>query len=494
MNSKSARSAPPFLTAILVSSMLLVISIAAPAPVHSSVGPIDALILSLMQTEGRANVFIKLADDADLSASARISDRVARLNYVHDRLTAQAESSQKEVRAFLDSRGARYVSFWINNSIYVYDADADLVNALAGRSDVAYLRGDHQVPLHEPVVEALNAVSPATIEWGVDLIQAPDVWATGNTGQGIVVANVDTGVRWTHDAIDGQYRGSDGNHDYDWWDPDLVNAVPTDGNGHGTHTMGTMVGDDGGANQIGVAPGAQWIAAQGCDTTSCSDFDLTSSAQWIACPTQVNGSNPDCSQAPHVVNNSWGGFGGDSWYATYVGSWHAAGIIPVFSAGNSGPTCQSMGSPGDYSTQSPADSVPGVFGVGATDINDTLASFSSRGRGAFTDRTKPNWVAPGSNVRSSYNSSDTSYANLSGTSMAAPHTTGTVALMLVANPAADYNALFTAITTTADTDTLDTPANPTRCNRRRWNSFPSYHYGYGRINALDAVNAVFALP
>jgi hypothetical protein len=110
-----------------------------------------------------------------------------------------------------------------------------------------------------------------------------------------------------------------------------------DQNGHGSHTMGTIIGDDGGVNQIGVAPEARWIAAKGCANFSCSDVDLISAAQWLACPTDLNGQNPTCSQAPHVINNSWGGAGGDPWYKSYVNAWRAAGIIAVFSIGSSGP-------------------------------------------------------------------------------------------------------------------------------------------------------------
>jgi subtilisin family serine protease len=339
------------------------------------------------------------------------------------------------------------------------------------------------VPLVEPVRRAPSE-APEAVEWGIDKINANDVWPSGNTGQGIVVANVDTGVRYTHDAIDDQYRGNTGggfNHDYDWWDPDGVYSAPQDNNDHGTHTMGTMVGGDGlGAftNDIGVAPGAKWIAAQGCDSSSCSDFDLTSSAQWIACPTEVDGSNPNCSMAPDVVNNSWGGGGGDSWYQSYVNSWHAAGIIPVFSAGNNGSSCNSMGSPGDYRN---------VFGVGATTINDVLASFSSKGPGVFR-QLKPDMVAPGENVRSSIANSDTSYANFSGTSMAAPHLAGTIALMLNENPSATMVDLYFALANTASQN-LGAPPGPDSCVRP-YNVYPNPIHGFGQIDAAAAVGAV----
>ncbi|MGH9175856.1 MAG: S8 family serine peptidase [Vicinamibacterales bacterium] len=442
----------------------------------------DRLLLEQLATEGKANIFVKMASDANLAAAEGIEDKTARVQFVYDALTAQAASSQTGITGYLDAQGVRYQSFWINNSLYVYDADRALVAALASRGDVAYVRGEHELPLIEPVSREPSEAG-GTIEWGVAKINADDVWAAGNTGQGVVVANIDTGVRYTHQALVNQYRGNVGgfNHDYDWWDPDQDFASPTDDNGHGTHTMGTMVGGDGlgpFSNDIGVAPGAEWIAAQGCDTNFCSDFDLISSAQFVACPTEVDGSNPNCSLAPDVVNNSWGGGGGDPWYQSYVSSWLSAGIIPVFSAGNNGSGCNSMGSPGDYRN---------VFGIGATDINDVLASFSSKGPGVFR-QLKPDMVAPGENVRSSDNNSDSAYATLSGTSMAAPHVAGTIALMLHENPGANMVDLYFALANTTE-QSLGNPPGPDTC-LRHYSIYPNPIYGFGRIDAAAAVGAV----
>jgi subtilisin family serine protease len=481
---------------ILILGLLLVLLPAAAGAAPKDVpvagaGTIDQFALDQLAANGRANVFVKLASDADLSAAEGVAGRVARRQYVYDTLTAHAASSQKALTAYLDGRGVRYQSFWINNSLYLYDVDLALVRAVARRADVAYIRGDSSVPLIAPVSQEPSPDLVAAIEWGVMKINADDVWLTGNTGQGIVVANNDTGVRYTHEAVNAQYRGNNGggnySHDYNWWDPQSGNPgsqtpAPVDNNGHGTHTMGTMVGGDASGplvNDVGVAPGAKWIAAKGCASSSCSNFDLISSAQWLACPTDLNGQNPICSMAPDVVNNSWGGGGGDPWYNSYVNSWISAGIIPVFSAGNSGPSCATMGSPGDYKQ---------VIGVGATNINDVLASFSSRGPGSFRV-LKPDFVAPGENVRSSYNTSDTSYANLSGTSMAAPHTVGTIALMLHANPSASLIQIYNALRTTTFQG-LGNPPNPDSCSGRDYTVYPNFHYGWGRIDAAAAVTAI----
>ena len=208
-----------------------------------------------------------------------------------------------------------------------------------------------------------------------------------NRGAGMVVANIDTGVQFNHPALVNQYRGNLGGGSFDhtnnWYDPaNICGGAPCDNVGHGSHTMGTMVGDDGAGNQVGVAPGAKWIACKGCESGSCSGGSLISCAQWILAP----GGNS--SLRPNVVNNSWGGGSGSNWYQSYVQSWVAAGIFPAFSAGNSGSACSTANDPGDY---------PESFASGATDSGDNIASFSSRGPSLFGG-VKPNVSAPGVNI------------------------------------------------------------------------------------------------
>ena len=251
-----------------------------------------------------------------------------------------------------------------------------------------------------------------------------------------MVANIDTGVRYTHAALVNQYRGNPGagpfDHAGNWKDPtNVCGSSPCDNVSHGTHTMGTMVGDDGGSNQIGVAPEAQWIACKGCRNNSCFGTHLLTCGQWVLDPNE-DGSGDD---QPDIVNNSWGGGPGNSWYMATVDSWRAAGIFPAFSAGNSGPGCGTAGSPGDY---------PQSFASGATNSVDSIASFSSRGPSAFGG-TKPDVAAPGVSVRSSTASSNTSYAFFSGTSMGSPHTAGSVALIWAAMPALRGNVSDTEL-------------------------------------------------
>src|SRR5690606_15813165 len=177
----------------------------------------------------------------------------------------------------------------------------------------------------------------------IENIRASEAWeAFGTRGEGIVVANIDTGVEFDHPALVNQYRGTQGegmyDHNYNWFDPSNIcgfpSEAPCDNEGHGTHTMGTIVGDDGGDNQIGVAPGAQWIAAKGCEDFFCSFEALLSAGEWILAPTDLNGENPRPDLRPHIVNNSWGGGAGDEFYRGIVQAWVAAGIFPVFANGN----------------------------------------------------------------------------------------------------------------------------------------------------------------
>ena len=187
-----------------------------------------------------------------------------------------------------------------------------------------------------------------SLAWGIVDTKA-QFWSTyGSKGAGIVVANIDTGVQWNHPALDQAFKcGTNPADPKCWKDPSNVCGASgaCDNNGHGTHTMGTMVGDDDPALtwQAGMAPDAKWIACKGCESNSCSDFALNSCADWLLAPGGA------VANRPHVVNNSWGGGGGDTWYLTKVEAWRAAGIFPAFSAGNIGKRMQHPGVPGRLS-------------------------------------------------------------------------------------------------------------------------------------------------
>ena len=419
--------------------------------------------------DATAPFFVVFGERADLTPAYRISDRQARARFVAQALQAVANRSQAGVRGYLQGRRVTFTAFWIENKIFVREGTLELARALAQRPDVVAILAEVVYTIPQPQAAAIQSV-----EWNISKIRADQVWPT-TKGAGIVVANIDTGVQYTHPALVNQYRGNTGggfNHTGNWNDPTgICGSVPCDNNGHGTHTMGTMVGDDGAGNQVGVAPGAKWIACKGCATSSCAGSDLITCAQWIVAP---GGSGP-----PHAVNNSWGGGGGNSWYQSYVQAWVAAGIMPAFSNGNSGPNCNTAGSPGDY---------PESFASGATDITDTIASFSSRGPSTFGG-IKPNVSAPGVSVRSSYPTS--TYATLSGTSMASPHTAGATALIWAAAPAFVGNVSGTE---QVMRDTAVVLTTSQTCGGIPAGASPNNTYGYGRIDALAAVNKVKGGP
>ena len=405
----------------LLSSPLLAASTAPAAPPASqpaaSGPPVSAWLI--------------LKQKADLSRASTLQDWNARGRFVVEQLQATARTSQAGLLGELNLQGVSHRPLWIVNAIRV-DADAATLKALARRPEVERVVPDVPFRIPRPLPGA--APGPRALEWNLLRVRAPEAWAAfGTRGEGITVGSIDTGAQFDHPALARQYRGRqpDGTvvHDYNWFDPSLVcgspSQVPCDNVGHGTHTMGTLVGDDGepGANQIGVAPAARWMTAKGCEDLFCSVEALLASAQWLLAPTDLAGGNPRPDLRPQVINNSWGGGPTDPFFRDVVQAWTAAGIFPVFSIGNEGPACGSAGVPGAY---------PESYGVGAFDINDAIYEFSGRGPSAF-GVTKPDIMAPGVSVRSSVPGG--AYESYTGTSMAAPHVAGTVALMLSAAPA-----------------------------------------------------------
>ncbi|HEX6076854.1 MAG TPA: S8 family serine peptidase [Micromonosporaceae bacterium] len=453
---------------------------AAPAAANPTAGDpaprIEQKVRDQIAKKGTASFWVVLDRDADLSGAARFRHKADKGRFVLTTKTRHAERTQAGLKALLDRHRAEYKSYWIDNSLFV-TGGADLLAKIAARPEVEAIEADESINLPAPL-PGDDEPSINAIEWNVSRVNAPQVWGLGIRGEGIVVANIDTGVQYNHPAVANQYRGRNAggtyDHNYNWHDPAAIctGGTPCDNNGHGTHTMGTMVGDDGGANQIGVAPGAKWIAAKGCESSSCSRTSLLSSGQWMVAPTDLAGQNPRPDLAPDVVNNSWGGSGLDTWYAQTVQSWIAAGIFPAFSNGNSGPSCNTSGSPGTYAIS---------YSAGAFDINNAIASFSSRGPGENGD-IKPNIAAPGVNVRSSV--ATNTYASYSGTSMASPHLAATVALMWSASPAIQGD--ITATRQILDDTAID--VSNTTCGGT---TDDNNVFGEGR---LDSYAAVLATP
>src|ERR1051325_7839660 len=396
-----------------------------------------------------ASVVIFLADQADVSAGYSMKDQDARGWFVYNTLSQHAARTQVDLKALLNARQISYQSFWVANMI-VATLDRATVELLAARSDVARLDSNRPARwIEDPEISNFGVTQrgpdvTTTVEWGVNNVNAPSVWAMGFTGQGIVIGDLDTGQRWSHDALKPKYRGWNGtavDHNYNWHDaihsgggccgPNTV--APCDDYGHGTHTAGTTVGDDGAGNQVGVAPGAKWIGCRNMDVGNGMPSTYTECFQFAIAPNDLSGNSPNPALRPHILNNSWGcpsseGCVSRAELETIVNNTQAAGIFVEASAGNSGPSCSSVTDPPAIYSAS--------FSTGAIDISNVLASFSSRGPSTFytPNLLKPNISAPGVNVRSTTRTTDNSYGPMSGTSMAGPHVCGVVALLWSARP------------------------------------------------------------
>ncbi len=434
---------------------------------------IQADLAQTLESKGEASFWIRFSARADLNSASNVANWNERGTAVAGALRATANTSQRQVRSALKAAGASYKAFWATNAIYVKGGSPGLALEMAARPEVQGLYSPitYDIPKTTP---GTDEHEPDAVEWGIANINADDVWSEfGVTGEGVTVASIDTGAQYDHPALVNQYRGNNGDgtfdHNYNWFDAaGNCDDAPCDLNGHGSHTMGTMVGDDGAGNQIGVAPGARWIAANGCCP---SDTALVESGQWMLEPTDLNGDNPDASKRPNIINNSWGSTApsNDPFMEDISLAWTASGIFGAWANGNIGPSCETSGSPGSRIIN---------YSVGAYDINNTIADFSSRGAGQDGE-TKPNVSAPGVNVRSSVPGDG--YASFNGTSMATPHVAGAIALAWSAAPAllGDVDGTKALL----DGSAVDNPNDQCGGTDADNNVF-----GEGRLDALALVN------
>jgi subtilisin family serine protease len=494
----------------LIAITLLVLTlIASGAPARADTAAwqekVDPWVLE-SGANGPTEFLVFLADQADVSAAAQLATKAERGEYVYRTLSGHAERTQGPLRRLLQARGIAYRPYWVANMIWARGG-LDVVQALAERADVARINANPQVKLDVVDDGAAQAEpsAPTAVEWNIAKVRAPDAWAAGAKGAGVVIAGQDTGYRWTHSALKAKYRGWNGaaaNHDYNWHDAIHTtgstcgaNATePCDDQGHGTHTMGTMVGDDGTGNQVGMAPDAKWIGCRNMNAGIGTPTTYSECYQWFIAPTKIDGTGADPSKAPDVINNSWGcppseGCTDPNVLLTVVQNVTAAGIVTVHSAGNSGSSCSTVSDPAAIYGES--------FTVGATDENDGIASFSSRGPVTIdgSGRRKPNISAPGmhtafnKDVRSSYYTNDTSYTQMNGTSMAGPHVAGLVALVISANP--NLRGSVDEIRNMIEQSAVHL-TSAQGCGGDSSSAVPNNVFGWGRIDALAAVNAAKA--
>ncbi|WP_394827389.1 S8 family serine peptidase [Pendulispora albinea] len=447
------------------------------------------------------SVLVYLKGAADLAPRAELASasKEARITSVHARLVAHAKRAQGPLLGWLQRQGVSYRRFHIVNAVLVNDASPGLVRHLAARPDVERLVLDRPVALKRVQSPGSESLSPEAIGSNITATGAVRVWNELHVkGAGVVVAGQDTGVDWTHPALQSHYRGWDGataDHRYSWHDAihsgsgnrcgyDL--AAPCDDDQHGTHTMGTIVGDDGAGNQIGMAPDAKWIACRNMDAGVGKPSTYIECSQWFLAPYPQGGdpeTQGDPSKAPDVINNSWGCPSSEGCEGAEIvpvlRSLKAAGIVFVASAGNDGPGCKSI-------RDQPATDGPDALVVGAYNHgNGAIASFSSRGPSTLDGGLGPEVVAPGVSIRSAVPGGRYS-GSFSGTSMAGPHVVGEVALLLSAVPAlrGQVDKITSIVTGTAAPKT-----STETCGGVSGSSVPNNTFGYGVIDAYKAVGS-----
>lgn len=479
---------------LMLFNFIFLVCVAAPGMSSSSPITVEPDLHARLASDGSAGCLIYFGDKVDLSGAAAMTWQ-PRGERVVQTLQNTAQGAQSRVRDYLDRLGVKYRSYWAANVIAADGVSQTILDGLMGFPEIETITARHTIPLPEPAdQDALQGAGPDVVEPNIAHIKADQAWALGYDGTGMVVANIDGGVRYTHQALVGKYLGNLGasfDHNYNWLDPVSGSKIPIDQTDHGTHVMGIILGDGGPGNRIGVAPGARWIACRGCNMQGCPDESLIACGQFMLAPTDLAGEHPDPSKRPHVVNNSWGkepGATGDKWYWAIVGAWQAAGVYPVFANGNDATGCGMVHTPADY---------PNVTSVGNIDHTTDLPSDrSNRGPAIYKDvinplgypYLKPQVSAPGVKIRSSIASGDDAYNTLSGTSMAAPHVTGLIALMLEAAPCLTYAQAETILMQTA------TPIPyVSDCGSEGPEGVPNNATGWGVVDALKAVTQVSGL-
>lgn len=466
------------------------------------VDKIDIKLLSSDLKKKQA-VVIMMKEQTDVHMVNQIHGKDNKATFVYNTLYQKAQSSQAPLIHFLKSQGVTYRSFYIVNMLSA-TLDVEMIRQVASRDDVLEVIQDGSFKmLDQPEGDRSHNGENRVPIWNITHIGAPTVWGMGYTGQNVVIGGQDTGYAWDITPIKSKYRGWNGstaNHNYNWHDAihqidthnsgsnpcGLNSTIPCDDDNHGTHTMGTMIGSVDNSNQeIGVAPGAKWIGCRNMERGWGTLTTYVECFEWFLAPYPVAGGAGDPTKMPHVINNSWGCPTSEGCNTTNFSVMEAAlnnlrnaGCVIVVSAGNSGSNCETV--------NNPAAIFSGSFSIGATNSSDAIASFSSRGAVAVDGsyRLKPNVSAPGVNIRSCLK--DGSFDNWDGTSMAGPHVAGLVALIISANPnlAGEVDKIEDIIEQTAVNLTSSTQS----CSGIPGTSIPNNTYGYGRIDAVAAVN------
>lgn len=464
---------------------------------------IDPSLLEIFRHKEKAEYIVLMKDRTVFNQALPLKTKNQKARFVFESLVTKANQTQKEIIKILKDNNWQYRSFYVTNAIKV-TSDLEMMLQLAGRGDVSHIIDDAPIRMLDYNEDKSSLQSRnAEPEWGIKYIKADSVWLHGIRGEGVIVGGQDTGYDWVVSPLKSKYKGFKDSttitHDYNWHDaivknnpifPDSVlnpcgynTKQPCDDNNHGTHTMGTMVGEDS-ENNIGVAPGAKWIACRNMDRGWGQPSTYMDCFEWFLAPYDLEGNNADPNQAPHVINNSWYCSEEEGCNASnfvlmedIIKNLKASGVVVVVSAGNTG-------SRGCGSVTGPPAFFESSFSVGATDINGNIAGFSSQGPVVIDSsfRLKPNVAAPGVGVRSVIRNGN--FGSFSGTSMAGPHIAGLVALIISANPelAGQVDVIEDIIEATAIAKNADTD-----CEGFLGSEVPNAVFGYGIGNALEAV-------
>ncbi|MDQ3004417.1 MAG: S8 family serine peptidase [Chloroflexota bacterium] len=445
-----------------------------------------AVVIILFFTTGNRGfygdrLFVILKDQADLSSVSQMQDINQRRTDAYQTLTEHANETQAGLRNTLDSFGVDYTPYYLVNALEV--RGGTLVRLfLLTRPEVDRVISSPRlrpVSQNETPLVGGAASPPGSIGWNVMMIGADKVWEEfGVRGEGVVVGQSDSGADVNHPELKESYRGNTGGDDYNWFDPWTGEPAPFDGNGHGTHTLGTIVGQNG----IGIAPDATWFACANLVRNLANPALYLDCMQFMLAPFPQDGDpfvDGDPLRAADVLNNSWGcpeleGCDANSLKAA-ADNLRAAGIFVVVSTGNDGPLCNTV--------DAPLSLYDSAFSVGAIDEFGNVADFSSRGpvNADGSGRIKPDIVAPGVNILSSLPGGN--YGENSGTSMAGPHVVGAVVLLWSAEPilVGDIDRTEQLLIDTAKPYTGSTSVG---CFE---GDVPNAAFGYGIVDVYEAV-------
>lgn len=458
-------------------SPALLLTMATSALAGNGISP-DSRAQLLAAPDARSTVIVMLREDG--TAASRLPHAASSHRAVMEARMAQLERSAAPLLSVVQAWNAdadaarragraprREVSkvhkLWTINGLILEGSSRSLLE-ITDRPEVERVLVSKPRAL-PPVQREARSDEDSEYTYGLKAIGIDKVHAELQlTGESILVGHLDTGVDGEHPDLAGKV--------VDFWDfsgPTMptTQSAPVDGDGHGTHTAGTIAGGNSSGTAIGVAPAAKLIVGRIFDDGgNATDAGVLAAMNWIADPD----GDPATNDAPRLVSNSWGGPRGEPDYeapfVAAVDTWISLGIFPCFAAGNEGPDATTVGTPGGY---------PQAFAVGATNKRDGVAYFSSRGPIEWDGVThiKPELSAPGVNTHSA--APGGGYQAMSGTSMACPHMAGVITLLYQAKP----DLTIEEITQVLKDTSLDLGETG-----------PDNSFGWGRVQAYEAIQKV----